>query len=116
MPVQQDENGNWPWEVPRACPACGAVVPPDAHYVSSVGHLTEPEDAITPYYTCTEQTAYAVAQATERKVCQVCGEVCYRHPALGQWMHDAWQVETHEAAPGTMDEYLQQRAAIDSQP
>lgn len=33
---------------------CGEVVGDSglAHYVSAVGHFSDPEDAITPYYTC----------------------------------------------------------------
>lgn len=35
------------------CPKCGeAVHTSDDHYVPSVGHLTDPDDAITPYWRC----------------------------------------------------------------
>ncbi len=35
------------------CEKCGAdVTRRDDHYVSSVGHLTDPDDAIQPYWMC----------------------------------------------------------------
>lgn len=35
------------------CPKCNEIVRDrDQHYVSSVGHLTDPDDAIRPYWTC----------------------------------------------------------------
>ncbi len=35
------------------CPKCDKAVPrSDEHYVSAVGHMTDPTDAITPYWTC----------------------------------------------------------------
>ena len=37
----------------ETCPKCGkSVRTTHAHYVPSVGHLTTPQDAILPYWTC----------------------------------------------------------------
>jgi hypothetical protein len=41
---------------PKRCPKCGETVEchgsESPHYVPAVGHLTDPSDAIEPYWTC----------------------------------------------------------------
>lgn len=49
-------DGVGDWVAVRACPECGELLEwrrgACPHYVPSVGHLTDPGDAIEPYWTC----------------------------------------------------------------
>lgn len=51
----------------RVCKACGAtyLTWENDHYVPSLGHFDSPTDAIEPYYTCTGESARAVARRTQ---------------------------------------------------
>jgi hypothetical protein len=47
-----EPNPACPWHGKHPCAKCGEEVWGDGHYVSSVGHLTDPGDAASPRWTC----------------------------------------------------------------
>lgn len=51
---REDIDPDCPWHGLAPCRNCGENVwgGGGTHYITSVGHLTDPSDAITPYYTC----------------------------------------------------------------
>ena len=81
-----------PQDLPQPCPKCGmAVKHREQHYVSSVGHYTELEDAIRPYWTC-EAWPFDGERPDTFK-CEACGK------DLGGGPLDHFTNEDREACP-----------------